>query len=228
VEAGEAGMPAEIGEGMKRMEAPRAAAAPPGPPRSRPTAAHWAWGGAAGVAVLLAVLWSTAGLMGGGWRPDAERVEGPPEPQPPLAAPGTRVARLEDWLRTDGRWIFYRYGTYMPGACDQRTRAVGNWGADGWSAGTRVVCIDQAWLALDVERLGRRFRLSPETTYCVNFVYVIGNTSHWGQHGSLAAPGLDSIRVVAPNGSYNIGFAIVREDGRRRVRLTNAYPGPRC
>lgn len=227
-ESGGSGLLAEPGQGAEPADVAAAAAPPPHPPRSRATAAHWGWGGVAGVAVLLAVLWSTGGRMGGGWRPDAEPVDGPPEPHPPLAAPGTRVARLEDWLRTDGRWIFYRYGAYMPGACDQRTRAVGNWGVHGWSVGIRVACIDQAWLALDVERLGRRFRISPETTYCLNFLYIIGKTSYWGQHGSLDAPGLDSIRVVAPNGSYNIGFAIVREDGRRRVRLTNAYPGPRC
>jgi hypothetical protein len=107
--------------------------------------------------------------------------------------------------------------------------AVGSWGPDGWSVGSPVHCIDNAWLALDVERLAERFSLAPETTYCINFRYVTGNTTHWGQHGAEGAPGLNDIRVVAPDGSSNIGFAIVRQGpGKRRVHFTNAYPGPRC
>lgn len=229
--------PAQAAEGV---EPPRAveragaaaraeAAVEPRPhPPYRDPAPHRAWRGVAGIMVLLAVLWSTGARVGGGWRLEPEGVDAPPRPQPPLAAPGAPVARLEDWLRTDGRWIFYRYGTYLPGACDHHTRAVGNWGPHGWSVGDPVHCIDRAWLAVNVERLGRRFRISPQTTYCLNFVYVIGNTSHWGQHGARGAPGLDAIRVAAPSGAYNIGFAVVREEGRRRVRLTSAYPGPRC
>jgi DNA-binding SARP family transcriptional activator len=202
------------------------AADPPPDPPSRP-AVHRAWGGVAGIAVLLAVLWTTGTLAGGGWGPEAEGMSGPPVPQPPLAAPDAPVARLEDWLRTDGRWIFYRYGAYLPGACGKQTRAVGNWGPDGRSEEDAVLCIDRAWMAVDVARLGRRFELSPQTTYCLNFVYVAGDTHWWGQHGVRAAPGLDSIRVAA-NGAYTIGFAIVRAPGGRRVRLTNAYPGPDC
>ena len=203
---------------------PPAADPPPAPARRR-RGMQWWWG----VMVLLALLWSTGALLGRGRGAGPGPADDPPVLEPPLARAGTPVARLEDWLRTDGRWIYYRYGAYMPGACDHPTRAVGNWGRDGWSVGSPVRCIDEEWLALDVERLGERFSIAPRTTYCINFVYVAGNTSHWGQHGSFAAPGLDSIRVVAPNGSYNIGFAVVREaPGRRRVHLTNAHPGPRC
>jgi DNA-binding SARP family transcriptional activator len=192
-------------------------------------AVHWAWGGVAGVAVLLALLWTTGALMGGGWSIDPDPADRPPELAPRLASGAERVARLDDWLRTDGQWIYYRYGAYMPGACDHPTRAVGNWGPDGWSVGTAVHCIDEAWLALDVEHLGERHTIQPETTYCINFLYRTGNASHWGQHGARGAPGLDSIRVVAANGAYNIGFAIVRDGpGRRSVRLTNAYPAPPC
>ncbi|WP_420128415.1 AfsR/SARP family transcriptional regulator, partial [Longimicrobium sp.] len=72
-------------------------------PPFRAPAVHWAWGGVAGLAVLLAVLWTTGTLVGGGWRPEGDGTSGPPEPQPPLAARGTPVVRLEDWLRTDGR-----------------------------------------------------------------------------------------------------------------------------
>lgn len=187
-----------------------------------------AFGGAAGVAVLLAMLWNGGAFLGvtkmtGS---DADR---PPALHPPLAAAGSPVRWLGDWLRTDGRWIYYRYEVWMPGACDHRTRAVGNWGKDGWEVGSAVHCIDDAWLALDVERVSERFPIVPETTYCINFVYVTGNRSHYGQHGIEAAPGLDAIRVVSPSGAYNIGFAVVREGpGKRRVYLTNAYPGPRC
>jgi DNA-binding SARP family transcriptional activator len=224
-------LPAEPVEAAVAVEGVAVAADVPGPLAEPPAlgpAAHWAWGGVAGMAVLLAVLWSTGVLAGGGWSPEVEVMNGPPVPRPPLAAPETPVARAEDWLRTDGRWIFYRYGAYLPGACDQRTRAVGNWGPDGRREGDAVVCIDQAWLAVDVERLGRRFHLSPQTTYCLAFVYVAGHTRWWGQHGARAAPGLDSIRVAASNGAYAIGFAIVHEPGGRRVRLTNTYPGPPC
>lgn len=197
-------------------------------PAPRP-AVHSAWGGVAGLAVLLALLWSTGALMGGGWSIDPAPAARPPRPEPPLAPAAAPVARLDDWLRTDGRWIYYRYGAYMPGACDQPTRAVGNWGADGWSEGTPVHCMDGAWLALDVERLGERFAIAPETTYCINFLYRAANASHWGQHGARAAPGLDSIRVVSASGAHNIGFAIVRDGpGRRRVHLTNDYPAPPC
>ena len=181
------------------------------------------------MAVLLAVLWNSAALLGLGGSPDAGPADPPPVLHPPLAPAGSPARLLGDWVRTDGRWIYYRYDLWMPGACDHPTRAVGNWGEDGWSVGSAVHCIDRAWLAVDVVRLGERFEIHPETTYCINFVYVAGNTSHWGQHGSEGAPGLDAIRVVAPNGSYNIGFAVVREaPGRRRVMLTNAYPGPTC
>lgn len=190
---------------------------------------HWAWGGVAGVAVLLAVLWNSGALLGLAGSADPDPAERPPVLHPPLAPAGSPAEWLGDWVRTDGRWIYYRYELWMPGACDHPTRAVGNWGEDGWDVGSAVHCIDRAWLAVDVVRLGERFTIRPETTYCINFVYVAGNTSHWGQHGPLGAPGLDAIRVVAPDGAYNIGFAVVREaPGLRRVKLTNAYPGPTC
>ncbi|HEX2077934.1 MAG TPA: BTAD domain-containing putative transcriptional regulator [Longimicrobium sp.] len=197
----------------------------PHPARTRP-GVQWAWGAAA---VLLAVLWSSGARRGGGRAPQRRTDDRPPRLDPPLAGAGDPVARLEDWLRTDGRWIYYRYGAYLPGACEHPTAAVGNWGKDGASEGAGVHCIGEEWLALDVERLGERFAIAPETTYCLDFVYVAGNTSYWGQHGSLGAPGLDEVRMAAADGSYRIGFAVVREaGGRRRVQLTNAYPGPRC
>lgn len=197
-----------------------------GPARRR---VHQAWGAAAGVAVLLALLWNNGALLGLGEPSDPGAEDRPPALHPPLAPAGSPAVWLGDWLRTDGRWIYYRYELWMPGACDHPTRAVGNWGRDGWTVGSAVHCIDGAWLAVDVERLGERFSIDLDTTYCLNFLYVAGNTSHWGQHGPAGAPGLDSIRVVAPDGSYNIGFAVVREGpGRRRVLLTNTYPAPRC
>lgn len=190
---------------------------------------HWAWGGMAGVAVLLAVLWNSGALLGLGGSSDADPADHPPVLHPPLAPAGAPVTWLGDWVRTDGRWIYYRYEVWLPGACDHPTYAVGNWGKDGQSVESPVHCIDRAWMAVDVDRLSERFAIRPETTYCINFVYVADNTSHWGQHGSRGAPGLDAIRVVAWNGAYNIGFAIVREAmGRRRVKLTSAYPGPTC
>ncbi|WP_420130020.1 AfsR/SARP family transcriptional regulator [Longimicrobium sp.] len=190
---------------------------------------HWAWGGLVGIAVLLAVLWNSGALLGVGRAQGFGEGEPPPALHPPLAPAGSPVVWLGDWLRTDGRWIYYRYELWMPGACDHSTRAVGNWGPDEWTVGNTVHCMDDAWLALDVERLGERVSIAPETTYCINFLYITGNTSHYGQHGPRGAPGLDAIRVVAPDGSYNIGFAVVREGpGKRRVQLTNAYRGPRC
>jgi DNA-binding SARP family transcriptional activator len=146
-----------------------------------------------------------------------------------LPAPGSPIAALSDWVRTDGRWIYYRYETYMPGACARRTEAAGNWGREGWTSGLAARCIDGAWLAVDLQPLIRRSDVAPQTTYCLNFLYIEDETSFWGQHGAEAAPGLDSIRVVAPNGSYNIGFAAVRDArGAHRIVLTNRYPGPRC
>lgn len=202
----------------------------PADPPSVRARVHWAWGGVAGVAVLLALLWNSGALLGWEWDNDPLVEEAPPALQPPLAPAGSPVRGLDDWLRTDGRWIYYRYDAWMPGACDVHpTRAVGNWGEEGWTVGGQVHCIDQTWLAVDVERLGERFPIGVETTYCINFLYLTGNTPHWGQHGNEPAPGLDSIRVVSPDGTANIGFAIVREGpGRRRVQLTNAFPAPRC
>lgn len=190
-----------------------------------PPAVHWAWGGVAGVAVLLALLWSTGALMGGPWSPEPEQEADWPRPQPVLSSPAAAVERTEDWLRTDGRRIYYRYGAYLPDACEHPTRAVGNWAPDGWSTGARVECLDASWLALDVERLA----LAQRTTYCVNFVAVANGARRWGQHGALSAPGLDSVRTGAANGGHGIGFALVRDgSGRPRVRLTTAYAGPRC
>lgn len=146
-----------------------------------------------------------------------------------LPAPGAPIAALSDWIRTDGRWIYYRYEAYMPGACARRTEAAGNWRREGWTSGLPARCIDGAWLAVDLQPLIRRSDVAPRTTYCLNFLYVENETSFWGQHGAEAAPGLDSIRVVAPNGSYNIGFAAIRDArGAHRIILTNRYPGPRC
>lgn len=209
---------------LPRMEPPTLRNAP-WPARGR---LHRAWGAVAGLVLLLAALWSSGALRLGG-APEMDAGKPPPVLHPPLAPAGAPVAWLGDWLRTDGRWIYYRYEAWMPGACDHPTRAVGNWGPDEWTEGRAVHCIDDAWLAVDVERLGERFSIVPETTYCINFLYRTGNTSHYGQHGRLSAPGLDAIRVVAPDGSHHIGFAVVRAGpGKRRVQLTNAYPAPRC
>lgn len=61
------------------------------------------------------------------------------------------------------------------------------------------------------------------------FLYVEGNTSYWGRHGDENAPGLDSIRVVAPSGAYNIGFAVLSAGpGQSHIELTSRYPGSRC
>ena len=153
----------------------------------------------------------------------------PPVASLHLPAPGSPIAALSDWVRTDGRWIYYRYETYMPGACARPTQAAGNWGREGWTSGLPARCIGGAWLAVDLQPLIRRSDVAPQTTYCLNFLYIEDETSFWGQHGAEAAPGLDSIRVVAPNGSYNIGFAAVRDGrGAPRIILTNRYPGPRC
>lgn len=221
---------------LRRTDPEPAAGCLPRPrPRMEPPAhrrapnVHWAWGGVAGVAVLLAVLWNSGALLGLGGSPDADPVDRPPALHPPLAPAGSPARWLGDWVRTDGRWIYYRYELWLPGACEHPTYALGNWGKDGGSVAIPVHCIDEAWLAVDVKRLGEGFSIHPSTTYCINFVYVAGNTSHWGQHGSEGAPGLNAIRVVAPNGAYNIGFAIVREGtDRRRVYLTNEFDGPRC
>ena len=156
-------------------------------------------------------------------------IESGAPPVADLPAPGSPIAALSDWIRTDGRWIYYRYETYMPGACARRTEAAGNWGREGWTSGLRASCIDGAWLAVDLQPLIRTSDVAPQTTYCLNFLYIEDETSFWGQHGAEAAPGLDSIRVVAPNGSYNIGFAAVCDGrGAPRIILTNRYPGPRC
>jgi hypothetical protein len=190
---------------------------------------HWAWGGVAGVAVLLAVLWNSGALLGLGGAPDADPADRPPVLRPPLAPAGSPVTWLGDWVRTDGRWIYYRYEVWLPGACEHPTYAVGNWGKEGKIVESPVHCIDQAWLAVDVERLGQGFAIQPSTTYCIGFMYVANSMIHWGRHGSADAPGLNSIRVIAPNGAYNIGFAVVRDGSdRQRVYLTNEYDGPLC
>ena len=144
-----------------------------------------------------------------------------------LPAPGSPVNTISDWLRTDGSWIYYRYEHYLPAACRHPTQAIGNF--SGWTDGIPVVCLNAAWLAVDGQRLIEHFSLAPETTYCLQFLYIEGRTSFWGLHGAEGAPGLDSIRVVAPGGSYNIGFAIVRRGpGQHSVELTQRYPAPRC
>ena len=162
---------------------------------------------------------------------------GAPEPlivMPPirgdeLPAPGSPLRRLSDWLRTDGRWIYYRYERYMPGACSHSTVAAGNFGKTSWQSGVPVACLNAAWLAVDGNRLIERYSLAPETTYCLQFLYIDNGTSIWGQHGAEGAPGLDSIRVVAPAGEYNIGFAVIRDaPGQRHIELGHRFPGSRC
>lgn len=182
--------------------------------------------GVVGVFAALLGLW----FLMNSRRPTAALSDDPPPiteaELPPASSP---ITKLSDWLRTDGRWLYYRYAQFLPGACEHETQAVGNFAPEGWSTGLLVHCLGEVWLAVDGLRLAERFGLGPETTYCMNFLYVEDNRSYWGQHGAEAAPGLDSIRVVAPNGTYNIGFAVLRDDqGKKRIILTNEYPGSRC
>jgi hypothetical protein len=163
------------------------------------------------------------------WRSPESLVRMPPIRADQLPAPGSPTRTLSDWVRTDGQWIYYRYEDYMPGACQHETHAVGNFAPNGWTHGIPVVCLNAAWLAVDGQRLIRKFSLAPETTYCLQFLYIDHKTSYWGQHGRESAPGLDSIRVVAPGGEYNIGFAIFRTGPEQRhIELTSRYPGSRC
>ncbi|HEX8670431.1 MAG TPA: hypothetical protein VF710_01005, partial [Longimicrobium sp.] len=167
-------------------------------------------GRAALAGLTAALLMSAASEWIRGSRRAEPLVRMPPIHADELPAPGSPVRGLSDWMRTDGRWIYYRYEQYMPGACHHKTMAVGNFDLDGWDQGVRVVCLNSAWLAVDGQLLVERFSLAPETTYCLQFLYVDHGTSYWGQHGAQRAPGLDSIRVVAPGGEYNIGWAILR------------------
>ncbi|WP_420130464.1 AfsR/SARP family transcriptional regulator [Longimicrobium sp.] len=163
------------------------------------------------------------------WRSPESLVRMPPIRADQLPAPGSPIRTLSDWLRTDGQWIYYRYERYMPAACQHETRAVGNFGRNGWTRGIPVACLNAAWLAVDGERLIRRFSLAPETTYCLQFLYTENQTAFWSQHGPENAPGLESIRVVAPAGEYNIGFAVLRSGpGKRYIELTHRYPASRC
>jgi hypothetical protein len=178
-------------------------------------------------AVLMIVLGVGIAILG---HPETETlVQMPLVRVEELPAPASPIRALSDWVRTDGRWIYYRYERYLPAACRHGTVAVGNFGPNGWTRGVPVACLNAAWLAVDGQRLIERFSLAPETTYCLQFLYIEDGTSFWGQHGAEGAPGLDSIRVVAPSGAYNIGIAITRDaPGQRRVELTHRYPGARC
>jgi hypothetical protein len=181
-------------------------------------------------AALAAALLVILGVLAiRGRQPSDSLVRMPPIRAEQLPAPGSPIRTLSDWVRTDGQWIYYRYEDYMPGACQHETHAVGNFAPNGWTDGIPVVCLNAAWLAVDGQRLIRKFSLAPETTYCLQFLYIDHKTSHWGQHGRESAPGLDSIRVVAPGGAYNIGFAIFRTGPEQwHIELTSRYPSSRC
>jgi DNA-binding SARP family transcriptional activator len=58
------------------------------PPRPRPRI-HWAWGGVAGLAVLLALLWNSGALLGVGGVPDATTEERSREVPPPVTPAGS-------------------------------------------------------------------------------------------------------------------------------------------
>ena len=146
-----------------------------------------------------------------------------------LPKPGSRIQSLGDWIRTDGRWIYYRYESFMPGACNGGIEAVGNWSEDSWDVGLPIVCLDEAWLAWDVHQFREREALDAETTFCVNFARPQNGTRVWGQHGAQRAPGIEQIAVLSPHGDRNIGFAVARDaQGAPKVVLTNKFPGPRC
>lgn len=191
------------------------------PPRSSPRARAGAV--MAGLLLVLTI------LVIRGCRGPIQLMQMPPIRADELPEPGSAINTLSDWLRTDGSWIYYRYERYMPAACRHPTVAVGNFGKVGWTRGTPVACLNSAWLAVDAQRLVDRFLLAPETTYCLQFLYIENGRSLWGKHGADGAPGLDAVRVVAPAGEYNIGFAVVRSaPGQYHVELTNRYPGPDC
>jgi hypothetical protein len=181
----------------------------------------------AGIATALLVVLGV--LVIRGKQPSHLPVRMPPIRAGQLPAPGSPIRTLSDWVRTDGQWIYYRYERYMPAACQHETQAVGNFGRNGWTKGIPVVCLNGTWLAVDGERLIRKFSLAPETTYCLQFLYIEDQTSFYSQHGPENAPGLDSIRVVAPGGEYNIGFAVLRTaPGEWHIELTHRYPSSRC
>lgn len=168
--------------------------------------------------------------------------------RPPLPYQPIEVLEASDWIQTDGRYIYYRYASYLPDACHPRARrqsfATGNF--NGWGI-SPVVCLPGGeWLAFDALATLRTHGARLNTTYCINFRDGVGA---WGAHGRPPlAPGIENFVVPTPRRTVgrefrdwgqdgiNPGFRIVRADGALKVtfasyhdrseRITIAWLGP--
>ena len=147
---------------------------------------------------------------------------------------GTSIAIADDWIRTDGTRIFYRYESYLNVPCSERFRAVGNWEGYGWEyrRGPQVQCLGDAWLVFDLGPQVSAGQIVPGLTYCVNITDRRVGTpgAQWGQHGNRGAPGIRPggeqplFVVVGPQGERGIGFEVVRDAGGPRIVLSNRHP----
>jgi hypothetical protein len=176
--------------------------------------------------------------------PGAAAPSRPPRPYNP-----NEVLEANDWIQTDGRFIYYRYASYLPDACRPNARrqtfATGNF--NGWTI-SPVICLPGGeWLAFDALATLRAGSTRLNTTYCINFRDGAGA---WGAHGRPPlAPGIENFVVPTPRRmvggelrdwgqeGINPGFRIVRGDGGaftvtfasyhdRSERITITWLGP--
>jgi len=144
----------------------------------------------------------------------------PPDATPPASPP------LSTWLRADGLRIHYRYADRLPGACDGRVAAFGNW-VDG-RRGLAVECLDDGWLVLDLTEPTKAGRLTRNVTHCFA---IRGWDGSWAQHDRVPSPGLERVAIASKAGTWGgppLGFRVVRADGVDRIEFTNAYPRLDC
>jgi hypothetical protein len=118
--------------------------------------------------------------------------------QPPHSFNANEIVEANDWIQTDGRFIYYRYASYLPDACKtgarRQTFATGNF--NGWRI-SPVTCLPGGqWLAFDALATLRTSGTQLNTTYCINFRDGAGA---WGAHGRPPlAPDLEKFFVPTP------------------------------
>lgn len=159
----------------------------------------------------------------------ADTAGGAEAPERPPAHMAASPA-LDSWLRAAGLTVFYRYLEMLPTACDEDAVPVveGNW--TPLEEGLATACLENGWLAFDLEPLLRERRIVANVTYCLDVRLESGER---GGHADLPASAFPSVRTSAHAREEGvpgalIGFRVVREGSQARIVFTDEEPRLRC